>query len=179
MEDPDLKLATHYSDSPSKLPYIAGGLALAGIVAIVLIMTTGIAERLLPMNEDFINVLIPTAADGSEALALRRLEQKETPRTLIVEGEVANRTESTISGLLAVIQVNDRFRLPSNTVSISVEPAELEPNATATFKAEIALGENGLSGYDLQFRLPDDGPFVPHKDERPPQPPQETNVPSK
>jgi hypothetical protein len=32
------------------------------------------------------------------------------------------------------------------------------------------LGEHGLGSYSVLFRLPDEGPFVPHKDERPLEP---------
>jgi len=153
------------------MPYVVGGVALAAIVAIVLTMTTGLAERLLPMEDKYLAVLVPRAADGSEGLSLQTLNQtSDNKTTLSVEGSVLNRTESTIAGLVAAVEVNDRFGLHAQTVNIPVEPAELASKAVGTFKTTVMLGENGLGGYTLQFRLGDDGPFVPHKDEHPSEP---------
>ena len=81
-----------------------------------------------------------------------------------------NRTESTITGLLAVVQVKDKFTLPAQTVEVPVEPSELSSKATGKFHITVTPGENGLGGYDIQFKLPNDGPFVPHKDDHPLEP---------
>jgi hypothetical protein len=122
------------------------------------------------MDAQYLDVLVPTVADGSPPLSLQTLTQKADDKTLTVEGTVMNRTDSTITGLLAVVQVKDKFTLPGPSLEVAVEPAELASKATGKFQATITLGENGLSGYDLQFKLPDDGPFVPHKDDHPLEP---------
>lgn len=97
----------------------------------------------------------------------------ETEKTLTIDGKVANRTNRVISGLVAVIIVNDRFTLPSQTVNVPLNPPDLPPQGAATFHTMITLDEKGLGGYNVQFRLPNDGPYVPHKDERPPEEPKE------
>ncbi len=133
-------------------------------------LVTGIGRDRLPYTDYFFAVRAPEAADGSEALSLQSLTYMEIDKTVSITGTVMNRTESPISGLLAVIAVTDKFTLPVQTVNVPVEPAELAPKAMGTFRTTVTLGENGFGGYTLQFRLPDDGPFVPHKDERPPEP---------
>jgi hypothetical protein len=167
MAEPDLKLETSFSSSRGSFPYIAVGFAVLAIAGIVLVMTTDIAARLLPMDAQYLDVLVPTVSDGSPPLSLLTLTQNTDKKTLTVDGSVMNRTDSTITGLLAVVQVKDKFTIPSQAVEIAVEPAELAPKGTGTFHTTIMLGENGLSGYDIQFKLPDGGPFVPHKDDHP------------
>jgi hypothetical protein len=170
MDEPDLKLETSFSDSRGSLPYIAAAFAVLAITGIVLVMTTDIAARLLPMDAQYLNVLVPTVPDGSPALSLQTLTQKTDGKSLTVDGTVMNRTESSIAGLLAVIQVKDKFTLPGEPVEVPIEPAELDAQEIGAFHTVIPIGGNGLGGYDIQFKLPDDGPFVPHKDEHPLQP---------
>src|SRR5688572_20436896 len=169
MAGDDLKLETSFSNSNGATPYIAVAFAVLAIAGIVYVTTTDIAARLLPMDAQYLDVLVPTVADGSPPLSLQTLTQKadDKAKSLTVGGTVINRTESSISGLLAVIQVNDKFTLPAETVQVPIEPAELASKATGTFHATIMLGEKGLSGYVIQFKLPEDGPFVPHKDDHP------------
>jgi hypothetical protein len=130
------------------------------------------------MDENYRNVFVPTMADGSHPLSLKTLQYKEDPRarTLTLEGTVMNRTDSTISGLLAVVQVKDRFTLVAQTVEVPVDPAELDSHAIGKFQTVVTYGENSLGGFDLQFKLPDDGPFVPNMDERPPEPALEIKI---
>ena len=170
MAGDDLKLDISFSNSRGSFPYIAAAFAALAIVGIVVVSTTDVTSKLLPMDPAYANVLIPTVADGSMPLSLQTLNQKADDKTLTVDGTVINRTASTITGLLAVIQVKDKFTLPGATVEVPVEPAELASMATGKFQTTITLGENGLGGYDLQFKLPNDGPFVPHKDDHPLEP---------
>jgi len=163
----DLKLETSFSSSRGALPYIAIAGALVALAGIVVVMTTDVAARLLPMDPRYVNVLVPTVADGSPPLSLQTLTQKSDNKSLTVEGSVLNRTDSTISGLLAVVQVKDRYTLPGEIAQVPIEPAELESQVKGKFRATIMVGEKGLSGYDIQFKLPNDGPFVPHKDDHP------------
>lgn len=164
MDEPDLKLETRFSSSRGAFPYVAAAFAVAGILGIVLVMTTGVASRILPMNDRYLDSLVPTVADGSPPLALQTLATDE--KSLTIDGTVMNRTESTIAGLLAVIQVNDRYTLPAQMIEVPVEPAELASKAVGKFHTTIVPGENGFGGYTLQFKLSSAGPFVPHKDER-------------
>ena len=167
----DLQFETRFSKSRGLFPYVLGLIGL--VVFIVLFMiVTGIGRDQLPFAEIF-KVHAPTAADGSEAISLQELQQIQTEKTLTIEGKVANRTDKVISGLVAVIAVNDQYTLPSQTVTVPLNPPDLQPKGTATFQTEVTIGEKGLGGYNLQFRLPNDGPFVPHKDERPIEEPKE------
>jgi hypothetical protein len=168
----EINFETRFSKSRGLFPYVAGAFGLAVLIVIGMIIT-GIGRDRLPYADYFFAVRAPAAADGSEALSLQTLSQQETEKTVSIEGTVVNRTDKTISGLVAVIAVNDRFTLPVQTVSVPINPTDLPAMGSGAFQTTIPLGENGLGGYNLQFRLGDDGPFVPHRDERPPEPPKE------
>ena len=170
MGEPNLKLETSFSSSRGALPYIAVTGAVLLIAGIVIVMTTDVAARLLPMDPSYVNVMIPAMPDGSPPLSLQTLTQKLEPKTWTIDGSVLNRTDSKITGLLAVVQVKDRYTLPADTVEVSVEPPELESQAKGMFHASIPVGEKGVAGYDIQFKLPGEGPFVPHKDDHPLEP---------
>jgi hypothetical protein len=111
-----------------------------------------------------------TAPDGSEALALWMLDQKEEEKTLSIAGTIMNRTDSAISGLVAVIIITDRFTLPAETVTVPIDPAELAPKGRGNFQTTVTLGEKGLGGYSVQFQLPQDKLFVPQDERQPNQP---------
>jgi hypothetical protein len=174
----DLKLETRFSNPSAAAKYLVAGLAIAGILGIIIVTTTDVASTLLPMDEDYRNVFVPTMPDGSHPLSLKSLQYKEDPkaRTLTLEGTVMNRTDAPISGLLAVVHVKDRFTLVAQTVEVPVDPAELESQDTGKFQTVVTYGENSLGGFDLQFKLPNDGPFVPNMDERPPEPTLEIKI---
>ena len=173
MADDDLKLETTFTNARSLFPYIAAGVAVAGIALIVLSMTTGIGSWLLPMDDRYLTVLIPAAADGSPGLSLQALEDDAKPKTLSIRGTVLNRTPYPINGLQVVIDVKDRYTLPVATVTVPLDPVELLSQKSGTFQAIIGV-EKELGGYSVRFKLPDDGPFVPHLDERPGQVPAPT-----
>ncbi|HET9943600.1 MAG TPA: hypothetical protein VFR05_09680 [Terriglobia bacterium] len=165
MSREDFNLETRFSRTRGVFPYIAG---LLGLVLVVLIFmyATGIGREMLPYSE-FFERRAPTAPDGSEALSLKELNQKTDEKTtLSIEGMVLNRTDDTISGLQAVITVTDKFTFPLQTLNVPVEPVELPANGMGVFRTTVALDDKGLGGYSVNFRLPDEGPFVPHLDER-------------
>jgi hypothetical protein len=168
MADDDIKFETRFSRSRGLFPYVAGILG-AAVLILAFMYITGIGRDRLPYSEYFA-VRAPTAADGSEALSLQTLMTVSDDKVVSIEGTVVNRTDAPISGLLAVIAVTDKFTLPVQTVNAPVDPVDLGPKGTGTFHTMVPLGENGLGGYTINFRLPDEGPFVPHKDERPPEP---------
>jgi len=171
----DLQFETRFSKSRGLFPYVLGAIGLVVVVVLFMIIT-GIGRDRLPFAELFA-VHAPTAADGSQAISLQDLKQAQTETSLSIEGTVANRTDRVISGLIAVITVNDRFTLPSQTVNVPLNPPDLQPKGTATFQTMITLDEKGLGGYNLQFRLPNEGPFVPHLDERPAEEPKDPSEP--
>jgi hypothetical protein len=168
MEDngKDLKLETTFTNARSVFPLVAAGLAVAGIAVIVLSLTTGLGAWLLPMQDRYLSVLIPTAADGSEALALQTLQHEIRSKTLTIRGTVLNRTPYPIQNLQAVIDVKDRYTLPVVSVTVPVDPADLPADKSAVFESVIGMDKE-LGGFTVRFRLPEEGPFVPHRDERP------------
>ena len=143
------------------LALVSAIVAIAGIVAL---MTTDVASRVLPMNDEYLQVLVPRAPDGKEALSLKTLDHEIVEKTLRVRGTIGNRTEFPVAGLVAVIEAHDVVYGPPQTVEVPVEPAEIPSMGDGSFQASITLPEKP-SGYSLKFRLAD-GPFVPHRDDR-------------
>ena len=173
MAGEDFKLENRFSSSRGLFPYVVGALGVA--VAVVLFMiVTGIGRDRLPFSDYFFAIRAPEAADGSEGLSLMEAKFMEDGKMVMITGSVGNRTEKPISGLLAVIDVMDKYTLPVQSVNVPIEPAVLAPKATGTFQTTVPLAEHGFGGFSVRFRLPEPGPFVPHKDERPPDIPQPT-----
>ena len=165
MAEREFKLDTRFSDSSqTQLRTAAIVLAAAGLAIIALTMTTGIASHLLPMEDRYLQALIPLAPDGAAPLTLQTLEYNDDNDILSVTGNVANRTDFTISNLQAVVEIRDRFGLVSETVTIPVEPRDVPAREKGSFQTGVKLREK-LSGFSVKFRLAE-GPAVPHKDER-------------
>jgi len=167
MAGEQFELETRFSRSKGLFPYVLGALGL-GVLILLFMIVTGIGRDHLPFSEVFA-VHAPSAADGSEALSLMTNTHEESAdgKSLSVEGTVVNRTEKTISGLMAEIVIIDKYTLPAETQKVPVEPADLAAKATGSFHANFTIGEKGLGSYSVQFRLANDGPYVPHKDETP------------
>ena len=166
MAGEDFNLETRFSRARGIFPYVAGTLGLA-LAVVVFMYLTGIGRDALPYSEYF-EVRAPEGPDGSEALSLQTLtHMTDEKTTLSIEGTLLNRTDATISGLQAVISVTDRFTLPLQTLNVPVDPVELPANGMGVFRTTVTLDEKGLGGFTINFRLPDDGPLVPHKDDRP------------
>ena len=108
---------------------------------------------------------MPIASDGKEPLGLTSLEHDIKDAAASVHGTVQNRTDYAISGVVAVIDFQDTTSRFGQTVEIPVEPAELGPKQDGTFMANVTLQQK-VAGYIIKFRLAD-GPFLPHKDDRP------------
>ena len=142
---------------------IGFAVAIVGITFILMLMTSNLAAHILPMNDDYLQVLVPAAPDGKEPLALKTLDQQLTDSTIAITGTVANRTDYPIVGLEAVIDAQDIAGNPK-TVAVAVTPSEVPAKGTATFQATVTLQQKP-SGYSLQFRLAD-GPTIPHRDDR-------------
>lgn len=143
---------------------IAIAVAAIGILIIFASMATNVAARLLPMNDEYLQILIPRAPDGKEALALKTLEHGITDNTLNVSGSVSNRTTFPLTGITAVVEAQDLQARILKTIEIPVTPADLASQDTGTFQLNVTLDEKP-AGYSLKFKLVN-GPFVPHLDDR-------------
>src|SRR5262245_6115440 len=85
MAEHDFKLDTRFSDRPrTYVRPLATAVAIAGIVLIILTMTTGISARLLPMEDKYLIALIPQAPDGAEPLSLKTLQHQANETTAMV-----------------------------------------------------------------------------------------------
>jgi hypothetical protein len=151
--------------SPYILP-VAIGTAVAGIVFIVLTMTTSVAAKLLPMSDDYLQAMIPAAPDGGEALSLTSLTHEITDKTIVVSGSIMNRTDQMMANVIAVVEMQDTTGRFPQKQEIPIMPQELQPQAMGTFMAMATLQEKP-GGYIVKFKF-EDGPFIPHKDERAP-----------
>ena len=77
-----------------------------------------------------------------------------------------NRADRPVSNIIAVVEIQDTTGRFPQTKEVPVMPAELPPQATGTFTAMATLQENP-GAYLVKFRF-EDGPFIPHKDDRGP-----------
>lgn len=134
------------------------------IVLIIATMTTNVAARLLPMSDEYLQVMIPPAPDGAEPLGLASLTHEINDKAISIAGTLTNRTDHLMSNVLAVIEMQDTTGRFPQTQEIAVMPADLEPHAIGSFMAMATLQEKP-GGYIIKFRF-EDGPFIPHKDER-------------
>ena len=140
------------------------GVAIVGILFIFATMTTNVAAHLLPMADEYLQAMIPTAPDGGEPIGLAMLDGKADGKSISVTGTVTNRTNEKISNLLAVVQMQETTGRFPQTVEVPVTPAELPPQGSGSFMAMGTLQEKA-AGYIIKFRLKD-GPYLQHKDER-------------
>ncbi|MBI4474229.1 MAG: hypothetical protein HY646_16275 [Acidobacteria bacterium] len=137
--------------------------AVAVIIFIIATMTTNVASTLLPMSDEYMEALVPTAPDGSEALSLQSLNHEIVEKTMTVHGTIANRTENPLREIHAVVVMQDVFGFPRD-VEVPVDPAEIPIQGTAAFTASATLDQQP-GGYIVKFRIAD-GPYIPHKDDR-------------
>src|SRR3954470_10198563 len=109
------------------------GVAIAGIIFIIATMTTSVAAKLLPMNDDYLQAMIPPAPDGAEPLGLTSLTHEINDKTISVSGSVMNRTNQQMSNLIVVVQMQDTTGRFPQTQEIPVMPTDLQPQAMGTF----------------------------------------------
>jgi len=133
------------------------------ILAIIITMTTNVSARILPMSDEYLQVLVPRAPDGKEPLALKTLDQSIIDNTLTVSGTILNRTDFPVHSLLAVLTAMD-VKYNKQTASITTTPAEIPSQSTGSFQISVTLSDQP-GQYSLEFRIPD-GPAVPHRDDR-------------
>jgi hypothetical protein len=140
--------------------------AIVGVLFIIATMTTNVAASLLPMSDEYLQVMIPVPPDGGEPLSLTALMHEINEKTITVSGSIMNRDDEPISDIVAIVEMQDTTGRFPQTQEIPVMPVELAPQASGTFTAVATLQEKP-GGYLLKFRF-DEGPFIPHKDERAP-----------
>ncbi len=134
------------------------------IVGIVLFSVTDLSSLILPMEDRYLDVLVPPTEDGTEPFILDELEQRLNGNTLSVDGRVTNVSSDGVENVVAVIRAEDTTgRFPA-TLEIPVVPSILAPGDTGSFSMTVTLREKP-NGYSVRFKL-ENGPFVPHRDER-------------
>ena len=134
------------------------------IVGIVLFSVTDLSSLILPMEDRYLDVLVPPTEDGTEPFILDELEQRLNGNTLSVDGRVTNVSSDEVEHVVAVIRAEDTTgRFPA-TLEIPVVPSILAPGDTGSFSMTVTLREKP-NGYSVRFKL-ENGPFVPHRDER-------------
>lgn len=154
-------------DSKPKFDYLrmaAGvGIGLA-ILGIIVFSFTDLSSIILPMEDRYLDVLVPPTEDDVEPFVLNELSHVLDGNTLSVTGQMTNRSTVEVEKVIAVITAQETTgRFPA-TLEISVRPSPLLPEETGSFSMSVTLREKPNS-YSIRFKL-EDGPFVPHKDER-------------
>jgi hypothetical protein len=165
-EDQDFHVDISFSAEDTHKKFLISSIvAGAAILFIILTMTTSLSSHLLPMSDDYLQVLIPVAADGQEPLGLTSLEHDIKDNAGTVRGTVQNRTEYPVSGIVAVVDFQDTTSRFGQTLEAPVDPVELGPQQSGSFTANVTLPQK-ISGYVVKFKFAD-GPVLPHKDDRP------------
>ena len=166
-EDESIGFLLDVPGSKPKFDYLrigAGTIAGLVIVGIVLFSFTDLSSVVLPMDDRYLDVLIPATADGAEPFTLNELNHDLSEKTLSVTGWMTNRAEVEVENVIAVITARDTTgRFPA-TLEIPVDPGLIPPDGTGTFSMTVTLREKP-NNYSIRFKL-ENGPFVPHKDER-------------
>ncbi len=146
------------------LRIIAGTFIGLVIVGIVLFSVTDLSSLILPMEDRYLDVLVPPTEDGSEPFVLDQLEQQLEGNTLSVDGLMTNMSSEDVENVIAVIRAEETTgRFPA-TLEILVIPSILAPEESGSFSMTVTLREKPNS-YSIRFKL-ENGPFVPHRDER-------------
>lgn len=142
---------------------IAAAVAALLFVGIVAIVRTNFAENILPMSDEYLQAMVPRAADGTEALALRSLDHLLGENRISISGSVVNRTEQPLTEFVVVIYADDTSGRFAQTLELETAPPVLEPGGLATFAVDIEMGGKPAR-YDVKFKLKD-GPVIPHREE--------------
>jgi len=166
VSDPnDFHLDTTFTnrDYPYTRPIAAVSAAIL-IGFIIATMTTNVAAHLLPMTDEYLQVMVPVAPDGGDPLSLTMLSQEINEKTISVSGAVMNRCDQPISNIVAVVEMRDTTGRFPQTQEVPLMPVDLPPQGTGSFMAMATLQEKP-AGYLVKLRFAD-GPFLPYKDER-------------
>ena len=164
----DREIGIGIEEEESKFDYLRIGAGVAIGLSILLIgvfSLTDLSGVLLPMRDDFLNVLRPTAADDSGyPFVLNALENDLEGNTLSISGTMTNNSTTSVENVMVVIDVEETTgRFPA-TLEVPVDPEVIEPEENGTFSVSVTMRQRP-NNYKVQFRL-QNGPFVPHRDER-------------
>ncbi len=166
-EDESTAFLLDVPGSKPKFDYLRMGAGIMSglvIVGIVLFSLTDLSSVVLPMDDRYLDVLIPATADGSEPFTLNELNHELEEKTLSVAGWMTNRSEVEVENVIAVITARETTgRFPA-TLEIPVDPGLIPPDGTGMFSMTVTLREKP-NNYSIRFKL-ENGPFVPHRDER-------------
>jgi len=165
---PDFSLPFLGARSRFDYPRMGAGILVGlAILAIGVFSLTDLSAMLLPMDDTYLNVLRPTAEDGSPyAFVLNELDNQLDGRSLSVAGRMTNNSAESLEDVLAVISIEETSgRFPA-TLEIPVAPSPLEPGESGVFSMSVTLRQAPIR-YKVQFKL-QHGPFVLHTDERGP-----------
>lgn len=135
-----------------------------GILGIIVFSFTDLSRRILPMEDRYLNVLIPHSAEGTKPFALVELQDEMEGNRISVSGRMRNDSLQTVENVVAVITARETTGRFPETVEVPVQPAVLEPDHEGTFSVSVTLRQRP-DNYSIRFRL-ENGPFVPHSDER-------------
>jgi hypothetical protein len=166
-EESEPEFSVNVPGSVARFDYLrmtAGVVAGLLILGIVLFSVTDLSSLVLPMEDRYLDILVPPTEDGSEPFILTELEETLDGNTLRVDGRVVNSSLEPVENVVALIRAEETTgRFPA-TLEIPVSPAVLEPDETGTFSMTVTLRERPNS-YSVRFKLAN-GPFIPHRDER-------------
>lgn len=157
----------HMGRSARERDYLRiGGGVVAGlaIVGIVLVSFTDVSSGLLPMDDRYLQILVPETEEGTLPLMLASVSNDMDGNRVWVEGTVTNTSLEAVEELLAVIAIEETTGRFPETVEAPVEPGLLEPGDTGAFAVTVTMMQRPRS-YSVRFRLAD-GPFLPHADGR-------------
>jgi hypothetical protein len=140
---------------------IVAGLA---IVMIVVSSVTDLSEAFVPMEDVYLDILIPETEDDTLPFALNELSSALEGNRISASGWMTNMSLEPVENVVAVITARETTGRFPETVEVPVEPARLEPGDSGSFSVSVTLRQRP-NNYSVRFRL-EHGPFVPHSDER-------------
>lgn len=140
---------------------VAVGLA---IVAIGVFSLTDMSSVLLPMDDAYLEVLVPEAEDGTFPFILEELSHDLSGNSISITGWLTNNSVEDLENVLAVVRVEETTgRFPA-TLEIPVDPSPLLAGESGRFETAVTLPHQP-DEYSVRFRL-EGGPYIPHLDNR-------------
>ncbi len=140
---------------------VAVGLA---IVAIGVFSFTDLSSVLLPMDEAYLDVLVPRSEDGTFPFILEELSHELSGNSISITGSLTNNSVEDLENVLAVVRVEETTgRFPA-TLEVPVDPSPLQAGESGRFETAVTLPQQP-DEYSVRFKL-EDGPFIPHLDNR-------------
>ena len=167
-EGPAFSIAGLGSSAPERDYWRIGGGIFAGLllVAIIVFSVTDLSEGFLPMDDRYLEILIPETEEGVRPLALDEIGNMLEDNRISVSGRVTNESLESVENVVAVITASETTGRFPETIEVPVQPSVLEPGETGDFSVAVPLRQKPDSS-TVRFKL-ENGPFVPHSDARGP-----------